>query len=390
MVLYDLSALSNAHKTGIPNYLLQLARKLFEGGTPLAGFFDNGKILPPEPTRSFVQARLRSDVGPSAAPATLPARIAGRLRRELSLRTRPLAEALHDRRGRAYIRAHGIRLQHFTGHTIRHPYELPTLSTICDLTPYSHPELHAAHNVRAFRDAIEWLGRRIQKGEPTLLPVISHFTRAEIGRHLGAEFESRCRVTHLGYDPELFFARTESRRESAEFILSVGTLEPRKNLRLLLRAFEEFGSRHARTELLLVGAKGWGNERFEDAIARHPHRDRIRALGFVPDAELARLYRECALFCYPSLLEGFGLPPLEAMACGAPVVCSGTSSLPEVGGDAALYCDPQDTTSLVRALERGFDERAARRALSLAQAAKFSWEKCAADTQAAYREILGN
>ena len=160
------------------------------------------------------------------------------------------------------------------------------------------------------------------------------------------------------------------------FVLAVGTLEPRKNLPRLVAAYaslpEEVQARHP---LAVAGRLGW--EADETIAALRSLGDRGRILGYVSDAVLAELYRRCAVICYPSLGEGFGLPVLEAMAAGAAVVTSDVSSLPEVGGDAVAYCSPREVGSIAAALERLLaspDERARLGERARARAAGFSWD----------------
>jgi glycosyltransferase involved in cell wall biosynthesis len=168
---------------------------------------------------------------------------------------------------------------------------------------------------------------------------------------------------------------------AAGFVLAVGTLEPRKNLPRLVAAYgsleEELQRRHP---LVVVGALGW--ETGETLSALRALGDRCTMLGHVSDAALAELYRRCAVFCYPSLGEGFGLPVLEAMAAGAAVLTSNLSSLPEVGGDAVEYVDPRDTASIASGLRRLLTDESRRSELSRrarARASEFSW-KSFADT----------
>jgi glycosyltransferase involved in cell wall biosynthesis len=163
------------------------------------------------------------------------------------------------------------------------------------------------------------------------------------------------------------------------FVLAVGTLEPRKNLGRLIEAWSmlapEVRDAHA---LALVGPKGW--EMDEVLAPINAAREDVRVLGFVSDEDLAALYRRCELFAYPSLYEGFGLPVLEAMQAGAPVVCSNTSSLPEVGGDAVAYVDPRDSGAIAAALERLLGDPGERRRLAEAgpqRARSFSWDQTA-------------
>jgi glycosyltransferase involved in cell wall biosynthesis len=165
------------------------------------------------------------------------------------------------------------------------------------------------------------------------------------------------------------------------FVLAVGTLEPRKNLPRLVRAFaalpDALQSAHP---LVVVGALGWRTGPTVEALDSLG--DRCRRLGHVSDAALAELYHRSALFCYPSLGEGFGLPVLEAMAAGAPVLTSNVSSLPEVGGDAAAYVDPHDVSAMTDALRVLLSDTERRHALAQAgpaRAAEFSWARFAGE-----------
>jgi glycosyltransferase involved in cell wall biosynthesis len=170
------------------------------------------------------------------------------------------------------------------------------------------------------------------------------------------------------------------------FVLAAGTLEPRKNLVRLMQAFGALPAELRETHrLVLAGGKGWD---YEPILAEaEAQGERVRLLGHVPDGDLAALYHLCEVFCYPSLYEGFGLPILEAMHAGAAVVTSATSSLPEVGGDAAVYVDPQDVDAIQNAIARLLGSPAERTALgerARRQAARFSW----AATTARLLELL--
>jgi alpha-1,3-rhamnosyl/mannosyltransferase len=161
----------------------------------------------------------------------------------------------------------------------------------------------------------------------------------------------------------------------AGFVLAVGTLEPRKNLPRLVEAYRTLPVEVQRAHpLVIVGARGWRIGATMAALQSLG--DRCRRLGHVSDAALAELYRRCAVFCYPSLGEGFGLPVLEAMAAGAPVLTSQLSSLPEVGGDAVAYVDPWRIEDIAQGLRELLGDAARRRLLGEAgrlRAATFSW-----------------
>jgi glycosyltransferase involved in cell wall biosynthesis len=163
------------------------------------------------------------------------------------------------------------------------------------------------------------------------------------------------------------------------FVLALGTLEPRKNLPRLMEAFAALPAEVRDTyQLVLAGAAGWRIRRTRSAIERHE--PMVKALGWVPDADLAALYQACEVFCYPSLHEGFGLPVLEAMSSGAVVVAAGVPSLREVGGDAAIYADPDDTPSLGSALQAALGQVERRDEIAVRgreRASEFSWEATA-------------
>lgn len=168
-----------------------------------------------------------------------------------------------------------------------------------------------------------------------------------------------------------------------DFILSVGTLEPRKNLPTLISAYLKS---NLSNELVLVGDLGWKNE---SILAKVKKSEKIKMMGFIPDEDLVILYQHALCLVYPSFYEGFGLPVLEAMSCGTPVICSKTSSLPEVAGCAAVYIDPNSINDIVKALRR-IQNRQLRKRLTekgLAQAKNFSWEKSAKKLNDLYQAL---
>jgi alpha-1,3-rhamnosyl/mannosyltransferase len=176
------------------------------------------------------------------------------------------------------------------------------------------------------------------------------------------------------------------------YVLTVGTLQPRKNLESGLEAFERLTAAGGRQRLVVVGARGWRDEQLAERLRRSPAAARVQALGRISDAELVELYRgaDCLLYC--SRGEGFGFPTLEAMACGTPVVCSSTTSLAEVAGDAARLADPDDVDDIERALREVLGSPERRAELSRRgrrRAATFSWDRCAELTLTAYRRAVG-
>lgn len=188
-------------------------------------------------------------------------------------------------------------------------------------------------------------------------------------------------------DPRLL--REVRRRYSIDgpYILSTGTLEPRKNLARLIEAHARLRQRfQTAPPLFIAGGRGW---LYEDVLesAQREGQDHVRLLGYVPDQHLPSLYSMAELFVFPSLYEGFGLPPLEAMACGTPVVCSNRPSLPEVVGDAALMVDPEDEDALCEAMQNVLVDPSTRQALSrkgLSQAQRFTWTQAAERLLEAY------
>ena len=172
-----------------------------------------------------------------------------------------------------------------------------------------------------------------------------------------------------------------------DYLLVPGTMEPRKNHRRVIAAFERLATGSAiPSDLLLVlgGSRGWASSPTMRAIAESPARGRIRVLGYVPEADLAALMTGAAAVVYASTYEGFGLPIIEAMACGAPVVTSAVSSMPEVAGDAGILVDPFDPSSIAAGIVTALHADDAVRALARKQASRFSWAATAAATAAQY------
>lgn len=268
--------------------------------------------------------------------------------------------------------------------------------TLYDLIPILYPEY--------FQGARDHLVQHMLRsiGPEDWVFAISHSTRNDLCNHGGVAPE-RVLVTHLAaaatfsprIDPEgLAAVRRRLHIPDGDYVLAVGTLEPRKNLERAVRAFfalvEQQGI--ADLNLVLVGPKGWDFTGLFRTIGRAPRlARRVVTTGFVDDDTLAWLYSGALLFVYPSLYEGFGLPPLEAMQCGAPVVTSNRSSLPEIVGDAATLVDPEDEDAIAAAMHALYRDgalREARRGAGLRQAARFSWQRTAEQTVAGYRVAL--
>ncbi|MEA2233990.1 MAG: hypothetical protein QOD83_3806 [Solirubrobacteraceae bacterium] len=258
---------------------------------------------------------------------------------------------------------------------------VPCAVMVYDLVPFiagAQPQKRAAWIEKATID----VGVRRARA----LVCISDATRRDLVERVPAS-APRALVIPLAA-AELFGAAGRARRGTERpYVLAAGTLEPRKNLERLLDAWARLAPalRDAH-DLVLVGPAGWE----ADAILRRARGAGVRVTGYVPDEELAALYGGCQLFCYPSLYEGFGLPVLEAMRAGAPVITSNISSLPEVAGDAAVLVDPLSVDAIRSALARLLadpDERARLREAGRARAAGFSWERTASELRDVLRRI---
>ena len=174
-----------------------------------------------------------------------------------------------------------------------------------------------------------------------------------------------------------------------QIILFVGAIQRRKNVARLVEAFE---ATQAGWKLVLAGSFGFGAQEALDRIERSPRKSDIQVSGYVPDHILESLYQRAAIFAFPSLDEGFGMPILDAMAHGVPVLTSNVSAMPEVSGDAALLVDPSDVTSIAAGLEKLTNDETLRAALvqkGLKQSGEFGWERAVAGTWSIYQELLG-
>ncbi|HZR97404.1 MAG TPA: glycosyltransferase family 1 protein [Chloroflexota bacterium] len=281
-----------------------------------------------------------------------------------------------------------LDLLHGPDFTVPTRRRCPAIVTVHDLAFLRYPEIQTADSRRHYGQ----VARVVQHVERVIAD--SACTAADVEALLGVP-PARIRVVHLAPTPAppagpAEVAAVRARYElPGLFLLYVGTLEPRKNLGTLLRAFARLGPAEP-ARLVLAGPRGWLDEPIMAAAERLG--ERVRLLGPVPAADLPALYAAATAFVYPSLYEGFGLPPLEAMAAGTPVLAAKASCLPEVLGDAALFVHPEDEAGLAEALRAVLADAALRadlRARGLARAATFSWERTTAATLAVYREALG-
>lgn len=211
---------------------------------------------------------------------------------------------------------------------------------------------------------------------------VSAFTASQVVEHLKAD-PSKVHVVHHGVRELAYPPR---KRENV--ILNVGAVQVRKNVERIVEAFEAL---EGDWRLVLAGSAGYGSDKILSRIARSRKRDRITVAGYVTPDQLAELYARASVFAFPSLDEGFGMPVLEAMAAGVPVITSNRSALPEVAGDSAILVSPDDTPSLVDALRQLTGDQELRNEWAKrgkAHVAGFTWERAAAETWKVYRGVL--
>ena len=285
-------------------------------------------------------------------------------------------------------------LFHATAYAAPRTRRIPVVLTVHDLTLLRHPEL----GTPGLRRTLRRVGADAARAHMVIAD--SQATQRDLTELCGVP-PARIRVVPLGVAPgfrplpaDSARAQVRDRFRLAEpYLLHVGTLEPRKNLPRLIDAYAQLCRAGIAPPLLvLAGAPGWGADAVARAIDRHGLRERVVRLGRVDSAGLPALYAAAEAFVFPSLYEGFGLPVLEAMACGAAVVAATTGALPEVADDAALLVDPCDVDGLAGAMARLLGDpglRSRLRAAGPARAAPFTWERTAGATLAVYAEVLG-
>lgn len=269
------------------------------------------------------------------------------------------------------------------------PTRAKTLLTIHDLSFLVRPETHLPSMVRYLSSAVP---RSLRRADAVVADSLA--TRADLERLLGLA-PGRARVVYPGVGPQFrpldpaACAAVRARLGLPErFLLFVSTLSPRKNLVRLVEAYAQAGPD---ADLVLIGQRGWLYEEVFAAIERLGLGARVHIPGFVHDKDLPAVYNLALASVYPSLYEGFGLPALEALACGTPLVTANNSSLPEVAGDAALLVDAADTAAIAAAIRRVAGDAELRRRLSAAgpvQARRFRWEPAAQQILDCYRAIL--
>ena len=261
----------------------------------------------------------------------------------------------------------------------------PSVATVHDLTPLLFPEWHSWKNRLGFTPFIGGSVRAARR-----IAAVSEHSRRDLLARFPAAAE-KTTVVHNGVDAP-GASRGPAPNAGRPYVLSLGTLEPRKNLPRLVAAMESIWDRRPDfPDLVLAGTEGWGLHGFAGTLAASRHAPRIRCEGYLAGGERSRWMAGARIFAYPSLYEGFGLPPLEAMSLGTPVVASSASSLPEVVGEAGLLPDPTDTAAIAAALERAHDDEEFRRRAAAdgpARAATFTWASAARKMRVLFEEAL--
>ena len=287
----------------------------------------------------------------------------------------------------------GSHLYHSTGHLLPRLRTMRTVFTLHDVIPFLFPEHHLWQN-KIFFEIM--LPRFLQHADAII--AVSRNTKRDALRVLNLPPE-KIHVISEGIDdqfspvtdPQQLAAVRQRYNLPQRFVLTVGTLEPRKNHTMLLHAFGALLATEPDVVLAIAGKHGWLYQDFLAALDNSGLEPHVRLLNRVPDADLPALMSAASVFAFPSLYEGFGLPPLEAMACGTPVLCSTAASLPEVVGEGGWLLNPLAPAEWTRAMQRLLSEPEARSTLierARKQAANFTWRKTAIATRAVYQQLL--
>lgn len=289
-----------------------------------------------------------------------------------------------------------IDILHSTAFTMPQVFNPRIVVTIHDLTCFTYPQYHTESNYQFVTRNVLQAARKAD-----FIIAVSEHTKREIRQYLHVP-EERIAVIHEAaadifneiHHEESILRIKHKYNIKKPYFLSVGSIEPRKNLARALVAFKALIElKNVNYKFVIAGGKGWKNEAFYALLKKLDIDERLVLTGYVPEEELPLLYQGASVFVYPSISEGFGLPVLEAMASGVPVVTSNTSSLPEVAGDAALLVNPLDIFELYEAMETLATKPSLREELKykgLKQSKKFSWEKTALKTLDIYQRVHEN
>jgi glycosyltransferase involved in cell wall biosynthesis len=282
---------------------------------------------------------------------------------------------------------------HGPHYTMPHRRKMPTVVTICDLTFFTNPEWHEKSKVLFFQRAIQYAARHadalisISETTTKLLHQIVSPTAPVTTIPLGVNLERFAPTETPGVSLESFGLPT-----NVPYFFFLGTFEPRKGLDVLLEAFALAAEQDSDVELWLAGQAGWGTDGVASTIAQHPFASRIRRLGYVDDAAVPVLMRHSVAVCYPSRGEGFGLPVLEALACGSQVITTAETVMEEVAGGAATLVPIGDAPALAKALvdatKRSAAERSTNAVAAHARASQFTWDATVDGHRALYASLL--
>jgi len=290
------------------------------------------------------------------------------------------------------LRGHEDFIYHSTNFYLP-PFAGPRVATFHDLSPFTWAHCHTPQLARYLQKELTLTLERADA-----LIAVSHHTRKELAEYFGWPLE-RIHAVPLASSAQFHPRTPQALRETLArhglepggYSLFVGTIEPRKNIENLLNAYGRLPlAVRQRWPLILSGYQGWRSEAIHSRIAQAQQEGWARYLGFVASEDLPLLFAGARLFTFPSHYEGLGLPVLEAMSSGVPVVCSNSSSLPEVAGSAALMCAPDDVEALSELLRQGLEDetwRAAAVQQGLLHASGFSWERCAQATVEVYKSV---
>jgi glycosyltransferase involved in cell wall biosynthesis len=292
------------------------------------------------------------------------------------------------------INQSGVHLCHFMNNSAPWACAVPYVITIHDASLFLLSQYHPRSRLLALRTLLPLVARRAQA-----VITVSHTSRQELidTLHLPPE---KVHAVYNGVGSHFRPCEDEGQRDRlrkqyklpSHYVLYVGTIEPRKNIRRLIAAFAQVQPHHAEYHLVLVGANGWLlNRALEEEAAAADLSGRLHYLGFVPSDDLPGIYSLATLLAFPSLHEGFGLPLLEAMACGTPVLTSDRSAMPEVSNGAAYLVDPESVEAIAAGLHELLDSAAQREwliGLGYDRVQRFSWTRAAQETAAVYEQIM--
>jgi glycosyltransferase involved in cell wall biosynthesis len=283
-------------------------------------------------------------------------------------------------------------LFHATEHLLMPLRGVPTVLTVHDLIYHLFPSYHRSLNYWYLNTAVPLYVRRADS-----VIAISQSTKRDLVQHYKVPEEKISVVYEAASSrfrpasPEAVAEAKASYRLPSKYVLALGTIEPRKNLNRLVQAVCLLRQKDPELSLVIVGHAGWLYQDFFQELEKLEDPRAVLLSGYVPDADLPAVLTGATAYVLASFYEGFGLPILEAMACGTPVVCSNTSSMPELGGEAARYFNPHDLQDMVTAISAVLEDAELReemRQLGFEQAARFSWARTARETLTVYERLL--